>query len=123
MRIFLIAISMFVLIFVRAADIGFAHHGWKWTTGKNIELIGIIKEARLGNPHGILKVDAEGDVWTVEVGQPWRNKRAGLKPGDLSKGVEVRIIGEPSADISKRRMKAERLFIGKQKYELYPNRG
>ena len=99
-----------------------SHHGWAWTTGGNIELIGIIKSAKLGNPHGVLQVDAAGEVWTVEVGQPWRNERAGLKDGDLSEGVEIRIIGQPSADISKKRMKAERVYIGDQEYNLYPNR-
>ena len=71
-----------------------AHHGWAWTTGENIELVGVIQEARLGNPHGILEVDVEGDTWIVEVGQPWRNERAGLKDGDLAPGVEIRAIGE-----------------------------
>jgi len=99
-----------------------AHHGWAWTTGGNIELFGIITSAKLGNPHGVLKVDAEGDVWTVEVGQPWRNERAGLKDGDLAEGVEVKIIGQPSADVSKRLMKAERIYIGDKEYNLYPNR-
>jgi len=99
-----------------------AHHGWAWTTGGNIELTGIIKSAKLGNPHGVLQVDAEGEVWTVEVGQPWRNQRAGLKDGDLAVGVEVRIVGEPSADISKKRMKAERIYLGDREYILYPNR-
>ena len=99
-----------------------AHHGWAWTTGGNIELTGIIKMARLGNPHGVLEVDADGEVWTVEVGQPWRNRRAGLKDGDLVEGVEIRAIGQPSADLSDRRMKVERLYLGDQEYILYPNR-
>lgn len=99
-----------------------AHHGWSWTTGDNIELIGIIKEASLGLPHGTLKVDAEGDVWTVQVGQPYRNERAGLVDGDLAEGVEIRIIGEPSANIEERLLKAERLYLGEREYDLYPNR-
>ena len=101
---------------------GQAHHGWSWTTGGNVEVFGIIKTAKLGNPHGVLTVDAEGTVWTVEVGQPWRNKRAGLRDGDLAVGVEIRIIGEPAADIEEKRVKAERLFIGKREYVLYPDR-
>jgi hypothetical protein len=99
-----------------------AHHGWSWTTGNNIELIGIIKKVSLGLPHGTLKVDAEGDVWTVEVGQPHRNERAGLVDGDLTEGGEIRIIGEPSANIEDRLMKAERLYLGEREYDLYPNR-
>ncbi len=99
-----------------------AHHGWRWTTGGNIELTGIIETAKLGNPHGVLTVDAEGEIWTVEVGQPWRNERAGLKPGDLKKGVEVRIVGEPSADLKVKGMKAERIYLGNKEHNLYPNR-
>ena len=99
-----------------------AHHGWAWTTGGNIELTGTIVAARLGNPHGILQVDAGGEVWQVEVGQPWRNAQAGLKDGDLVAGVEVTVIGEPSADPADRRLKAERLVIGGRDYILYPDR-
>ena len=99
-----------------------AHHGWFWTTGGNIELTGIIKTARLGNPHGVLEVDVEGEIWTLEVGQPWRNKRAGLKDGDLAVEVEIKAIGEPADDKSRKLLKAERLFLGKREYILYPDR-
>jgi hypothetical protein len=63
----------------------------------------VIRSAKIGNPHGILKVAAnkEGkdEEWTVEVGQPWRNERAGLKDSMLVKGVELTIQGaaEPIA--------------------------
>ena len=99
-----------------------AHHGWAWTTGKNIELAGIIKEVKLGNPHGLLTLDVDGVAWTVEVGPPWRNSQAGLQDGDLAQGVAIRAIGEPAADASDKRLKAERLFIGDREYVLYPDR-
>jgi len=99
-----------------------AHHGWAWTTGNNIVLTGVIRSVSLGNPHGIVEVDADGEMWRVEVGQPWRNDRAGLEDGDLAEGVEVRFEGEPAADVSERRLKAERLWIDGQQYELYPQR-
>lgn len=104
------------------SGLALAHHGWSWTSDGNIELTGVIQSARLGNPHGVLQVNADGEVWTVEVGQPWRNERAGLRDGDLSEGVEIRAIGQPSADGSEQRMKVERLFIGGQEYVLYPGR-
>jgi hypothetical protein len=119
--------NLFVATFVAIAALTlavpvFAHHGWSWTTGGNVEIFGIIKTAKLGNPHGVLTVDAEGTIWTVEVGQPWRNKRAGLKDDDLAVGVEIRIIGEPSDDRNVKRAKAERLFLGTREYILYPDR-
>lgn len=99
-----------------------AHHGWAWTTGKNVEFTGEIKSARLGNPHGLLEVDVQGTLWTFEVGQPWRNERAGLKDGDLAQGVTIRVIGEPAANPEEKRLKVERIFIGDREYALYPER-
>jgi hypothetical protein len=113
---------LFICLGLAAVPPAGAHHGWSWTTGNNIELTGIIREVRLGNPHGVLKVDVEGEVWTVEVGQPWRNERAGLKDGDLAVGVEIRIDGEPSADVKEKLLKAERLHIGERSFDLYPDR-
>ncbi len=117
-----LAVTLLVVGMLVQSGASHAHHGWSWTTGDNIELVGIIREASLGMPHGTLQVDAEGDVWTVEVGQPWRNERAGLRPGDLAEGVEIRVVGEPSADLSDRLMKAERLYIEGREFILYPDR-
>ena len=115
------ALSLFAGLLIQTS-LTLAHHGWSWTTGGNIDLTGVIKTARLGNPHGVLEVDVEGTVWTLEVGQPWRNRRAGLKDGDLASGVEIRAIGEPSDDSSKKLMKVERLYLGTREYVLYPDR-
>jgi len=115
-------LTLFAVALISKTDMALAHHGWTWTTGGNIELVGVIRQVRLGNPHGVLQVDADGELWTVEVGQPWRNQRAGLKDGDLAEGVEIRAIGQPAADISEKRMKVERLFLETREYNLYPNR-
>jgi hypothetical protein len=117
--LFITILALGIAISTRAA---WGHHGWSWTTGKNTVLSGVIKKVRLGNPHGILEVEVGGETWTIEVGQPWRNERAGLKDGDLSEGVEIRVIGEPAADSSDKRLKAERLFLGDREYILYPDR-
>jgi len=101
---------------------GFAHHGWTWAEGENFELTGVIKTARLGNPHGLLTVTAKNADWTVEVGQPWRNARAGLKDDMLAKGVGATFQGHRATDKSKRVMKAERVIIKGKLYNLYPDR-
>lgn len=105
-----------------AAVPALAHHGWNWTTGGNIDLTGVVTEVDLGNPHGLVRVDVEGETWIVEVGQPWRMDRSGLKPGVLVEGVEFRAVGEPSLDPGEKRMKAEKFFIGGKTYILYPER-
>ncbi|MDW3204653.1 MAG: DUF6152 family protein [Alphaproteobacteria bacterium] len=119
---YLIPVLAGLMILLGVAATAMAHHGWRWTTGGNIELTGVIQSAKLGNPHGVLKVDAEGEIWTVEVGQPWRNERAGVQDGDLAEGVEIRIIGEPAADPSQKLLKAETFYIGDREFVLYPER-
>ncbi|MCB1491452.1 MAG: hypothetical protein KDJ77_06595 [Rhodobiaceae bacterium] len=99
-----------------------AHHGWSWTADGNFQLTGVITDSRLGMPHGVLTVDADGEVWTVEVGQPWRNERAGLTDAMLAPGKEITIIGQRSADEDEKRMKAERVVVGETIHNLYPDR-
>src|SRR3546814_18373791 len=85
-----------------------AHHGWAWTTGGNVEVTGIIKSARLGNPHGILELTVEAKTWPLEVSQPMRNLRAGIEGGDLAVGGPDRVTGEPDADPPARRAQENR---------------
>jgi hypothetical protein len=99
-----------------------AHHGWGWATDEEFELTGQIKAVRLGNPHGELTLDVQGEDWIVEIGQPWRNEQAGLTETHLSIGTTVIAHGHRSADESERLMKAERLVIAGRDYNLYPDR-
>lgn len=108
------------LALAAAATAALAHHGWRWTSDQRFELTGTITEARLGNPHGLLTVRAEREVWTVEVGQPWRNERAGLRDEMLVPGTEIIAIGRRAADPKELRMKAEDVVIGGRTFVLYP---
>jgi hypothetical protein len=99
-----------------------AHHGWLWAEQETFELTGTIREARLGNPHGLLEVDSGGEIWTVEVGQPWRNERAGLTDEDLRPGVDLTVSGHRSSDPAEKLMKAERILIQGKMHDLYPDR-
>ena len=99
-----------------------AHHGWLWAEDETFTLTGVIEAAKLGNPHGLLTVRAGNEVWTVEVGQPWRNARAGLADALLAKGVAVTVSGHRASDRGKLLMKAERIAIGDATYDLYPER-
>lgn len=99
-----------------------AHHGWGWATGEEFQLTGEITAVRLGNPHGELTVDVKGDKWIVEVGQPWRNEKAGLTQKLLGKGQVITAHGHRSAKKGQRLMKAERVVISGKSYNLYPDR-
>jgi hypothetical protein len=100
----------------------FAHHGWAWAEDVNSELTGVIVAAKLGNPHGELTLNVGGANWIVEVGQPWRNERAGLKDEMLVKGVKLTAEGHKHIDPKKKVFKAERVFIDGKKFDLYPDR-
>jgi hypothetical protein len=99
-----------------------AHHGWTWAEGELHTLTGAIKSAKLGNPHGLLKVTASDGEWTVEVGQPWRNARAGLKDSMFKKGAQMTFIGNRARDKKLKVLKAVRIVINGKNHDLYPER-
>lgn len=110
------------LLFVGALGTVWAHHGWRWTDDGRFELSGRIVSATLGNPHGVLVVDVDGERWTVEVGQPWRNERAGLTDAMMQPGAELKVIGKRALDEQDKRVKAERVVLNGTNHDLYPER-
>jgi len=114
-----------VLVTVAAVflpQLSWAHHGWGWATDEEFEITGRIVDVRLGNPHGELTVESGGELWVVEVGQPWRNRNAGLTESVLARGVTITAHGHRSAREAERLVKAERLVIDGRSYNLYPDR-
>ena len=99
-----------------------AHHGWGWATDQEFEITGTITKVRLGNPHGEVTIDVQGAKWVIEVGQPWRNERAGLTDAMLSVGRLITVHGHRSAKESERLVKAERVVIDGKSHNLYPDR-
>ena len=106
-------------LFARPAS---AHHGWGWATDEEFELSGHVTGVKFGNPHGELSLDVKGEAWLVEIGQPWRNERAGLTGELLAVGTKVTVHGHRSANRDEKLMKAERLVIAGKDYNLYPDR-
>ena len=99
-----------------------AHHGWGWALDKEFEITGKISAVSLGNPHGEVTLTVDSETWVVEVGQPWRNKRAGLTEELLRVGRVITVHGHRSAREGERLVKAERLVIDGKDYNLYPDR-
>jgi len=122
-RIHLLAVSLLaVAAFFATVPPTQAHHGWRWTKDGKFQVTGSIVSARLGNPHGVVKLRANGVIWTIEVGQPWRNRRAGLTDAMFAKGRTITVIGSRSAKASERVVKAIRIRIARKNYDLYPER-
>lgn len=99
-----------------------AHHGWAWTEDGFFELRGVITAVYVGNPHATLDVDADGEIWRVDLAPPSSTVAAGFTEETARAGDEVIAIGHRSRDPSERRMKAARIIVGGRTYDVYPNR-
>ncbi len=99
-----------------------AHHGWGWATDEEFEITGRITLVRLGNPHGEITLMVDRSEWIIEVGQPWRNQRAGLSEEKLRVGKTVTVHGHRSSKSDERLVKAERIIVDGVDHNLYPDR-
>jgi hypothetical protein len=115
------AAAMMVLA-VLAAGPAFAHHGWAWTEDDPFELTGVIEDIYIGNPHVTLKVRAENGLWNVDLAPLARSVRAGFDENAAEIGDTVTCVGFRSRDHAERRMKAARVIVKGNTYDVYPNR-
>jgi hypothetical protein len=99
-----------------------AHHGWSWTASGFFQLEGVITAVYVGNPHATLDVDVEGQIWRVELAPPGPTTAAGFTEAVAPVGTQVIAIGNRSADPNEPRMKAVRIIINEQTYDVYPSR-
>jgi hypothetical protein len=99
-----------------------AHHGWSWTESGFFQLEGIITAIYIGNPHATMDVDVEGTIWRVELAPLGPTTAAGFVEGVAKVGDEVEAIGNRSSDPGETRMKAVRVIVGGQTYDVYPDR-
>ncbi len=99
-----------------------AHHGWSWTVEELSELKGVIRDVYLGNPHATLDVDVNGEIWKVELAPPRATERAGFTEASAKPGDAVTAIGNRSRDQAERRMKAVRIIVDGETYDVYPDR-
>jgi hypothetical protein len=104
------------------ATAALAHHGWDWAEEETFELTGTIQEVFIGNPHAVLSVEAEDGLWTVELAPPSRTRASGFDEGAAKIGDEVTAIGNRSRDAAEKRMKAVRIVVNGETYDIYPDR-
>ncbi len=99
-----------------------AHHGWSWTEDGFFELEGTISGIYVGNPHATLDVDVNGETWRVELAPPSRTIAAGFTEEVAAVGDEVKAIGNRSRESTEPRMKAVRIVVRGETYDVYPYR-
>ncbi|MDB5622129.1 MAG: hypothetical protein JWR39_692 [Devosia sp.] len=111
-----------ILLCAAAAVPALAHHGWSWTASGFFQIEGVITATYIGNPHATLDVDVEGTTWRVELAPPGPTTQAGFTEDVAPLGTEVIAIGNRSVDSEETRMKAVRIIIDGQQYDVYPSR-
>jgi hypothetical protein len=99
-----------------------AHHGWAWTENEPFELTGTIEDIYIGNPHVTLEVRAEDGVWHVDLAPLAATLRAGFDEDAAAVGDQVTCIGFRSRNHGEMSMKAARIVVNGETYDVYPNR-
>jgi hypothetical protein len=115
------AAALFLALTLGATS-ALAHHGWSGYLDDDFSLTGVVEEIELGQPHGHLMVRANGGVWTVVLGPPSRNRRAGISDDVVEVGDTVTARGKRHRDPNRLEMKTERLEVGEEVYDIYPER-
>jgi hypothetical protein len=110
------------LLCLTALTPALAHHGWAWTEDDPFELTGTIEDIYIGNPHVTLKVRAEDGLWNVDLAPLAPTTRAGFDENAAKTGDTVTCVGFRSRDHAERRMKAARVVVNGNTFDVYPNR-
>ena len=94
------------------------HHGWaNYDQEKTLDYKGTVQELIYENPHATAKVKEKNKVWTVILAPLTRMEARGLNADMIKKGTTIQVVGYPHKEI-KDEMRAERIFVNGEKYEL-----
>lgn len=100
-----------------------AHHGWSWAEAELTTLEATVNTVSLAPPHPSLTVtDSSGQDWQVELGNPGRTERSGFTAGTVAPGGAITILGNRSLDPQELVIKAVRVTVAGQAYDMYPER-
>jgi hypothetical protein len=95
------------------------HHGWgNYDQSKVLDYTGTIQESTYENPHASARIKDDKDkIWTVILAPTSRMQSRGVTADMIKKGGTLQVVGYPHKEI-KDEMRAERIIIKGEKYEL-----
>ncbi|WP_432711588.1 DUF6152 family protein [Pedobacter sp.] len=108
------------LVMIMLMSISFIpfHHGWaNYDQTKVLDFKAVVEESTFENPHALAKVPLQGKTWTVYLAPASRMTARGLSADMIKKGTALRIVAYPHKTV-KTEMRAERIFVDGEKYEL-----
>lgn len=101
-----------------APGLALAHHGWsEYDSSKALKLSGRILESGYEHPHGYVKLDSAGKIWSVVLAPPSRMEFRGLAKESLKPGASITIEGYPNRG-KPEEMRAERVTANGKTVEL-----
>jgi hypothetical protein len=107
-----------LIVFLLGVSFTPFHHGWSnYDQKKVLDFKTVIDESTYENPHALAQVKYKNAVWTVYLAPASRMTARGLSADMIKKGTAVRIVAYPHKTV-KNEMRAERIFVNDQKYEL-----
>lgn len=107
-----------VLMLTLTSLAAYAHHGWgSYDASRPLTIEGPVESVGWANPHVELVMPHDGALWHITLAPLSRMQRRGLSPELLQAGTLVAVQGYPSRRTANE-MRAERLVIGGQTYEL-----
>jgi hypothetical protein len=110
--------SFAILLLLSCMAFSPVHHGWaNYDQKKVLDYTGVIQASAYENPHATIKVSQDKKVWTVVLAPVSRMQTRGVTADMIKKGASLRVVGYPHKEV-KDEMRAERIFINDQKYEL-----
>ena len=109
---------LLLLTFFIGTSFSTFHHGWaEYNQEKKLDFKTTIEESIFENPHALVKVKFEDQIWTVYLAPTSRMADRGVKAVMIKKGEVVRLVAYPHKTI-KTEMRAERIFVNGKKFEL-----
>jgi hypothetical protein len=99
----------------------FAHHGWShYDASKTLNFTGIIRKSSYSNPHGMIRLQVDGEngkVWLVVLAPPSRMSNRGLSQALLKEDATATVVGYPHRKKADE-MRAERITVDGKTVEL-----
>ena len=112
--------ALLLAILTLATGTAWAHHGWTGYQEKEQTITGTIREASYENPHGSVRLQADGangKTWTVVLAPTGRMTDRGLTRDALKVGTKATVVGYAHRE-SGDEMRAERITIAGKTTEL-----
>lgn len=105
-------------LLIGCMSFGVRHHGWSsYDQTKTLDYKGVIQTLKYENPHALATVKDKDKTWTVYLAPITRMEARGLNADMIAKGKTIRVVGYPHKEV-KDEMRAERIYVGENKYEL-----